>query len=157
MYFHIYKKHYPAIPIQFILICLVSFGMEIDIAINTGYFMKFSFRDLLFTFKLYIAIVRIHCAASWENRIFAYVKTKAQISFAVTAKLISALVFTTRIVQFLYFQNFKLLAFSETAQAVLCRTWSETPNTGFLAPRLHLFTDRDSCRTWSKHQRQVFS
>ena len=36
---------------------------------------------------------------------FAYAKTKAQISFAVTAKLISAFVFTTRIVQFLYFLN----------------------------------------------------
>ena len=42
-------------------------------------------------------------AASWENRIFAYAKTKAQISFAVTAKLISAFVFATRIVHFLFF------------------------------------------------------
>ena len=33
---------------------------------------------------------------------FAYAKTKAQISFAVTAKLISAFVFATRIVQFLF-------------------------------------------------------
>ena len=32
-------------------------------------------------------------------------KTKAQISFAVTAKLISAFVFVTRTVQFLYFLN----------------------------------------------------
>ena len=32
-------------------------------------------------------------------------ETKAQISFAVTAKLISAFVFATRIVQFLYFLN----------------------------------------------------
>ena len=35
----------------------------------------------------------------------AYAKTKAQISFAVTAKLISAFVFATRIVQFFYFLN----------------------------------------------------
>ena len=34
---------------------------------------------------------------------FAYAKTKAQISFAVTAKLISAFVFATRIVYFLFF------------------------------------------------------
>ena len=34
---------------------------------------------------------------------FAYAKTKAQISFAVTAKLFSAFVFATRIIQFLYF------------------------------------------------------
>ena len=42
-------------------------------------------------------------AATRENRIFAYAKTKAQISFAVTAKLISAFVFATRIVHFLFF------------------------------------------------------
>ena len=40
-----------------------------------------------------------------KTQIFAYAKTKAQISFAVTAKLISAFVFATRIVQFLYFLN----------------------------------------------------
>ena len=40
----------------------------------------------------------------------AYAKTKMQISFAVTAKLISAFVFYTRIVQFLYFQNPKFPA-----------------------------------------------
>ena len=34
-----------------------------------------------------------------------YAKTKTQISFAVTAKLISAFVFATRIVQSLYFLN----------------------------------------------------
>ena len=51
-------------------------------------------------------------AASWENRIFAYAKTKAQISFAVTAKLISAFVFATRIVQFLFFLNLKFQASS---------------------------------------------
>ena len=38
---------------------------------------------------------------------FAYAKTKTQISFAVTAKLISAFVFATRIVQSLYFLNTK--------------------------------------------------
>ena len=36
---------------------------------------------------------------------FVYAKTKTQISFAVTAKLISAFVFATWIVQFLYFLN----------------------------------------------------
>ena len=44
-------------------------------------------------------------AATWENRIFAYAKTKTQISFAVTAKLISAFVFTTWIIQSLCFLN----------------------------------------------------
>ena len=39
-------------------------------------------------------------------------KTKTQISFAVTAKLISAFVFATRIVQSLYFLNLKFQASS---------------------------------------------
>ena len=43
---------------------------------------------------------------------FAYAKTKMQISFAVTAKLISAFVFATRIVQYLSFLNTKLQASS---------------------------------------------
>ena len=37
--------------------------------------------------------------------IFAYAKTKTQISCAVTAQLISAFVFATRIVQFIYYLN----------------------------------------------------
>ena len=49
-------------------------------------------------------------AATWENRIFAYAKTKTQISFAVTAKLISVFVFTTRIVHSLSFLNTKFQA-----------------------------------------------
>ena len=51
-------------------------------------------------------------AATWENQQSAYAKTKAQISFTVTAKLISAFVFATRIEQFLYFLNPKFLASS---------------------------------------------
>ena len=47
-----------------------------------------------------------------RNRFFAYAKTKTQISFAVTAKLISAFVFESKIVQSLYLliRNFKPLA-----------------------------------------------
>ena len=41
----------------------------------------------------HLNVTDIILAASWENRIFAYAKTKAQISFAVLAKLISAFVF----------------------------------------------------------------
>ena len=41
---------------------------------------------------------------------FAYAKTKTQISFAVTAKLISTFVFASRIVQSLYFLNPKFHA-----------------------------------------------
>ena len=47
-----------------------------------------------------------------KTGLFAYGKTKAQISFAVTAKLISAFVFATRIVQFLFFLNPKFQACS---------------------------------------------
>ena len=40
-----------------------------------------------------------------KNRIFAYVKRKAQISRAVSAQLISAFVFAKRMVQFFHFLN----------------------------------------------------
>ena len=43
---------------------------------------------------------------------FAYAKTKTQISFAVTAKLISAFVFATRIVKSLFYLNTKFQASS---------------------------------------------
>ena len=67
---------------------------------------------------------------------FAYAKTKTLISFAVTAKLISAFVFATSIVQSLCeIRNFKSLDIfcGCTARFV---TWSETPKTGFLTSRL---------------------
>ena len=51
-------------------------------------------------------------ASFWENLIFAYAKTKPQISCAVTAQLISAFVFATWIVQSLYFLNSKFPASS---------------------------------------------
>ena len=51
-------------------------------------------------------------AATWENRILAYAKTKTQISFAVAAKLISGFVFATWIVHFLFFLNPKFQASS---------------------------------------------
>ena len=47
-----------------------------------------------------------------KTNAFAYVKTKAQISFAVTAKLISAFVFVTQLIQSLYFLNTKVQASS---------------------------------------------
>ena len=54
----------------------------------------------------------IKLATSCENQIFAYAKTKAQISFAVTAKLINAFVFAAGIVHFLFFLNPKFQATS---------------------------------------------
>ena len=70
----------------------------------------------------------------------AEAKTKAQISIPVTANLISAFVFATWIVQFLYLLNPKFPASSHlpsvAAQAGSWQTWSETPKTAFLASRL---------------------
>ena len=72
---------------------------------------------------------QIKWAASWENQCFAYAKTKTQISFAVTARLISAFVFPTWIVQYLYFLNTKFQSSSPSPVAVqpgLCKTLSES-------------------------------
>ena len=59
-------------------------------------------QDELITFKmcmskrLYMAELNVKSnESSWENRLFAYAKTKTQISFAGTAKLISAFLFAT--------------------------------------------------------------
>ena len=79
------------------------------------------------------------CAASCENRIFAYAKTKTQISFAVTAKLISAFVFATRIVQSLYFLNPKFQASSHLLW--LCRLVCVGPGR---KPRRPVFSERGS-------------
>ena len=48
----------------------------------------------------------------YENRLFAYAKTKMQIICAVTAQLISAFVIAMRIVQSLYYLNPKFQASS---------------------------------------------
>ena len=66
-------------------------------------------------------------AASGENRGFAYAKTRTQIS---------AFVFASRMVQFLFFLNPTFQA--SAAQTGLCQTGSEIPKTGFLASRLFI-------------------
>ena len=58
---------------------------------------------------------------------FAYAKTKAQISFAVTAKLISAFVFAMRIVQSLFYLNPKFQASSQ----LLCHDLVGNPEDRF--------------------------
>ena len=55
-----------------------------------------------------ISLDMSHAMKKW---IFAYAKTKTQISFTVTGKLISSFVFTTWIVQALFFLNPKFQAF----------------------------------------------
>ena len=69
------------------------------------------------SFVLFIKIVNAYMSQVMRKPFFfAYAKTKTQISFAisfaVTAKLISAFVFATQIVQSLYFQNTKFQASS---------------------------------------------
>ena len=56
--------------------------------------------------------VLCHLSLVVRKPVFAYAKTKTQISFAVTAKLISAFVFATQIVQSLYYLNPKFQASS---------------------------------------------
>ena len=53
-----------------------------------------------------------HMSHVMRKRDYCLCENKAQISFAVTAKLISAFVFATRIVQFLFFSNPKFQASS---------------------------------------------
>ena len=69
----------------------------------------------------------------------AYAKTKTQISCMVTAKLISAFVFVTQIVQSLYFQNPKVQASNHLL-------WLHSPNCVGPAwkPRRPVFSQRGS-------------
>ena len=73
---------------------------------------------------------------SHHEQTFLEMRKKAHINCTVTTQLISALVFTTWIVQFLFFQNlFEISSLQSSSLAVqpgLCNTLSETPNTGFL-------------------------
>ena len=79
-------------------------------------------------------------ATSWENQQFAYAKTKAQISFAVTAKLISAFVFATWIVHFLFFLNPKFQASSLLLRlcSLICVRTVRKPHCWF-PTRRHIF------------------
>ena len=71
--------------------------------------MQFHVLNWLSITCIYLSTVRNEVM---RKPVFAYAKTKAQISFAVTAKLISTFVFATRIVQFLFFLNPKFPAAS---------------------------------------------
>ena len=82
-------------------------------------------------------------AASWENRLFAYAKTKTLINFAVTAKLISAFVFAIRIVQFLFYLNTKFQASSHLLS--LCSLICVGPDG---KPRRTVFSQRGSFNIW---------
>ena len=75
-----------------------------------------------------------------ENQHFAYAKTKAQISFAVTAKLISAFVSATWIIQFLYFLNLQFPATSYLLclYSLVCVRPVRKPHCWFLHDMAHM-------------------
>ena len=75
-------------------------------------------------------------ATSCENRICANAKTKAQISCAVTAQLISAFVFATQIVH--YIQSFKLLAIFCDCIAWFVSDLVGNPNCWFSHAQAHI-------------------
>ena len=78
--------------------------------------------------------MRYHEPHHEKTRFFAYPKTKAQISCAVTAQLISTSVFAIHGQYNNYSSSF------EAAQAGLCQTWSETLCTDFLASQFNIVT-----------------
>ena len=80
-----------------------------------------------------------------KTRFFACAKTKTQISFAVAAKLVSAFVFVTRIVQSIYFLNPKFQASSHLLW--LHRPVCVGPGR---KPRRPVFSQRGSYRPCSK-------
>ena len=79
-------------------------------------------------------------AASWENQRSAYAKTKTQISFAVTAKLISAFVISTWIVQYLYFLSTKFQASShlQWLHSMVCVRPGQNPHCWFSHVAAHI-------------------
>ena len=97
--------------------------------------------ESLYVSRWYLATLRYSIrAAKWENRIFAYAKTKTQISFAVTAKLISVFVFATRIVKSLFFLNtkFQVSSHLQWLPSPVCVTHGQKP------PRRPVFWRRGS-------------
>ena len=94
--------------------------------------------DFISSFSSELFLITIW-ATTWENWIFAYAKTKMQISFVVTAKLISVFVFATRIVQSLFFLNpkFQVSSHSMWLPSLVCvgPVWK---------PRRPVFSERGS-------------
>ena len=75
-----------------------------------------------------------------ENQQSAYAKTKTQISFMVTTKLISTFVFATWIVQYLYFLNTKFQASShlQWLHSLVCVRPGQNPHCWFSHVAAHL-------------------
>ena len=92
-------------------------------------------------------------ASSWENRIFAYAEAKTQISFEVTAKLISAFIFAIRMVQSLYYLNPKFQASSHLLWCTARFVWDlvGNPEDRFSHNEAHLWA-----ALWKNHDPQGF-
>ena len=97
-----------------------------------------------------IKVSRIENEPHHEKTKFCICKTKEQISFAITAKLISAFVFATRIVQFLYFINPKFPASSH----LLCLYSSV-----YVGPvmKLHCWFSHDATKIMIKNAQYYFN
>ena len=112
------SNEHPSVP-RPITACIISIGHYLN------YFPLMSF-----IFKYGPHNICLHEPPHEKTNNLHYVKTKMQISFAVTAKLISAFAFTIRIVQFLFFLNLRFLASSHVlclySSRSVCRTFSET-------------------------------
>ena len=85
----------------------------------------------------------------------AFAKTKTQISFAVTAKLISAFVFATWIVQYLYFLNTKFQASShlQWLHSLVCVRPGQKPHCWLSHVAAHIYFFSPFC---PKHRLRVF-
>ena len=101
------------IPFVFLFVCGDACGvcMRFGFGINSR---NFSQINMYMYYKLIYLVGSDECVYHLSrivrNRYFLYAKTKTLISFAVTAKQISAFVFATRIVQSLYYLNPKFQA-----------------------------------------------
>ena len=95
------------------LITMMTSAVSIKIFYKSSVVCKFSQQgslDKMTCAMIYISLFNM--SRIMRKRDFCLAKTKAQISFAVTAKLISAFVIATRIVQFLFYLNPKFQASS---------------------------------------------
>ena len=77
---------------------------------------------------------------------FCIAKTKTQISFAVTAKLISAFVFDTRILQSLYYLNPKFQASSHLLYSPVCVGPGRKPQRQVFSQRGSVDTVQNGCQ-----------
>ena len=93
-------------------------------------------------------------ASLWENQLFAYAKTKTQISFAVTAKLISAFVFAIRKVQSLYYLNPKFQASSHLLwlYSLVCVGPGQKPRTPVFSQRGSFMSSLNFMLNWVEHE-----